>query len=714
MEHFLIINKNKKVYWFIGVFTNLCYNNFVQKVTKFAIIICFSLFCFLAISFSYNINSVFADYYITSFQLSEAIENAESGSTIEVSGGNISIRNTIIVDKSITLKFTGNANLTRFSQSFSNFFHITNVGNLIIDANGFSVLIDGGRTENDLNSNENFSIFKNEGNLTLKGITLQNNATQDGGGFYNLGVANLENCTLKNLCAINGGAFYNEGQLTFENCVIKNNFASSASAGISNTTLESTPKLTIINSTLENNGASSGGAISIIKGEVKILGGKFEGNIANNGANDLYIKKHLNPETDEISAEFLSQNQTSIVAEDGLVIGENFKIGKNSKIVLNQSLTPAGKIYIKSLPEQKNIFLEINNVADGQEVAEFLNSEDKTEDLFVVINNGFKLELLGSSLYAKETCDVCNITFKLKENNDILLERTISPGQVLPEDYFQASIANVSIPNGKHIVFKDKFDNIFEKDALIYNSLTIYVDFEINILKVKFYVEDVLQCEPLNIEYGKTISEKLEEIGSLIPAIETKEGYDLINPYWVKVGETEKFNFNETPVEENLSLQAYYVINTYQITFTLNYYKDSGKTIEFSQSQTITKNWHSQITEEDIPSFSAKEGYSGEIVWESYDELITENKEIFGSIQKDVLPINSNIDEVETNNLSENNAPETETQKISNTLLWVGLGIGSAIFVGLVVILFKFFNRKRISKNITNKNDNLFIGNRKK
>ena len=109
----------------------------MQKVTKFAIIICFSLFCFLAISFSYNINSVFADYYTTSFQLSEAINNEESGSTIEVSGGNISIRNTIIIDKSITLKFTGNANLTRFSQSFSNFFHITNVGNLIIDANGW-------------------------------------------------------------------------------------------------------------------------------------------------------------------------------------------------------------------------------------------------------------------------------------------------------------------------------------------------------------------------------------------------------------------------------------------------------------------------------------------------------------------------------------------------------------------------------------------------
>lgn len=686
----------------------------MQKFTKFAIIICFSLFCFLVINFSHNINSVFADYYITSFQLSEAIEDAESGSTIEISGGSISIRNTIIIDKSITLKFTGNANLTRFSQSFSNFFHITNVGNLIIDANGFSVLIDGGRTENDLNSNENFSIFKNEGNLTLKEITLQNNATQDGGGLYNLGVANLENCTLKNLCAINGGAFYNEGQLTFENCVIKNNFASSASAGISNTTLESTPKLTIINSTFENNGASSGGAISIIKGEVKILGGKFEDNIANNGANDLYIKKHLNPETDEISAEFLSQNQTSIVAEGSLVIGENFKIGKNSKIVLNQSLTPAGKIYIKSLPEQKNIFLELNNVEDGQEVAEFLNSEDKTEDLFVAINQGFKLELLGNSLYAKETCDDCNITFKLKENNDVLLERTISSGQVLPEDYFQTAVSNVLIPKGKHIVFKDKFGNIFEKDALIYNSLTIYVDFEINILKVKFYVEDVLQCEPLNIEYGKTISEKLEEIGSLIPAIETKVGYNLINPYWVKAGQTEKFNFDETPVEENLSLQAYYVINTYQITFTLNYYKESGKTIEFSQSQTITKNWHSQITEEDIPSFSTKEGYSGEIVWESYDELITENKEIFGSIQKDVLPINSNIDEVETNNLSENNAPETETQKISNTLLWIGVGIGSAIFVGLVVILFNFFNRKRISKNITNKNDNLFIGNRKK
>ena len=686
----------------------------MQKFTKFAIIICFSLFCFLVINFSHNINSVFADYYITSFQLSEAIEDAESGSTIEISGGSISIRNTITVNKNITLKFTSDANLTRYVQSFSNFFHITESGNLIIDANGFSVLIDGGRTEDDLNSNENFSIFKNEGSLTLKGITLQNNATKDGGGLYNLGIAILENCTLKNLCAIYGGAFYNEGQLTIKNCLIKNNIASSASAGISNTTLENTPKLTIINSVFENNGASSDGAISIIKGEVKILGGKFEGNIANSGANDLYVKKHLNPETDEISVEFSSQNQTSIVAEGSLVIGEDFKIGKNSKIVLNQSLTPAGKIYVKSLPEQKNIFLELNNIEDGQEVAEFLNSEDKTEDLFVAINQGFKLELLGNSLYAKETCDDCNIAFKLKENDDVLLERTILPGQVLPEDYFQTAVANVLIPKGKHIVFKDKFGNIFEKDTMIYDSLIIYVDFEINILQVKFYIENVLQAEPLNIEYGKTILEKLNELGCLIPSIENKEGYNLTSPYWVKVGETEKFNFNETPVEEDLSLQAHYVINTYQITFTLNYYKDSGNTIEFSQSQTITKNWHSQITEEDIPSFSAQEGYGGEIVWQNYDELITENKEIFGSIQKDVLPINSNIDEVETNNSSENNAPEAETQKTSNTLLWVGLGIGSAIFVGLGVILFKFFKKKRISKNITNKNDNLFIGNRKK
>ncbi|MBO4412840.1 MAG: hypothetical protein J5779_02380, partial [Clostridia bacterium] len=488
---------------------------------------------------------------------------------------------TIEIDKNITLKFITNSNITRFNKNFGNFFNITKDGSLTIDANGFSVQFDGGIEAADLDEIHDFSMFNNSGELVLCGITIKNNASIMGAGVKSFGNTTLQNCTLKNLFS------------------------------------------------------TYGGAASVLDGHIKILGGEFKENVAPDGrAKDLYLATESNPETDEISCLFSSQNQISIFSEQSLVIGENFIVASSSTVVLNQNQNKS-TLFVKSSPAATKINLKVNNLENNQKIVEFLGLQEPNLTLFDLQNKGYRLKLSGNCLYAEYVEVMCDVTFVLAENNQTLLQKQIKSGLTISQADFENAISDVEIPAGHHIVFKDEFKNIFDSTKQIDDNTTIFVYLEPDILKVEFYVENELITE-LNVEYGNAL--KAEEI----PAIPQKQNQDA-SAYWLLRGETEEFDFN-LPITENLVLDAHYFINTYKVTFTLKYLKDFGQALEFTQSKQITKESGYELSAKDLPEFENKLGYNGESEWENLNTTVNEDIEIFGVLQKDVLAVQFFVD----------------------------------------------------------------------
>jgi hypothetical protein len=96
--------------------------------------------------------------------------------------------------------------------------------------------------------------------LTIERLTVRGGASDSGGGIYNRGTLTLRNCTIldNNSDSGPGGGIYNEkGTLSLERCTVFDNKADrDFGGGIFNGGV-----LTLINSTISDNGAKEGGGI---------------------------------------------------------------------------------------------------------------------------------------------------------------------------------------------------------------------------------------------------------------------------------------------------------------------------------------------------------------------------------------------------------------------------------------------------------------------
>ncbi len=222
--------------------------------------------------------------------IQNAIFAANSGDTIKISPGtytdNLQIdknliiigdlqKNTIIdgnhVTSCIHIKHGINATIINLTLKNGNSF---NYGGGI-DNNGILTLKDS--TINDNVAQYGGGIY-NHGRITISGLTIKNNEGKfGGGGIWSDGTLTIKNSTITNntVPILSGGGIYNHGLMTIIGVTIKNNFVSDSGGGVSNS-----GTLTIEDSTITRNGATFGGGI-INYSIITIYGSTITYNMAN-------------------------------------------------------------------------------------------------------------------------------------------------------------------------------------------------------------------------------------------------------------------------------------------------------------------------------------------------------------------------------------------------------------------------------------------------
>lgn len=166
-------------------------------------------------------------------QLQDFINRATDGDTIT-----FACSGTIILTSTLTIKSKGQSG-----------------GNLTLDGNGESVILDGGNS---------VRVLLVDGmHLILKGLTLANGKTDESGGGLFIsrnGEATIDNSLFcGNTAKHGGGIFNNGGKMTITNCTIAGNTASAWGGGLYN---NFGGEATISFSTFVNNTASVAGGLT--------------------------------------------------------------------------------------------------------------------------------------------------------------------------------------------------------------------------------------------------------------------------------------------------------------------------------------------------------------------------------------------------------------------------------------------------------------------
>lgn len=156
-----------------------------------------------------------------------------------------------------------------------------------------TMTIEGGGHFISGNNDENVNsvlLVTDDGNLTLNDTTIkEGNATGEttgeGGGIYNSGTVTLTNSTVSgNTASSGGGGICNDGTVTLTNSTVSGNTAASDGGGI-----ENFGTLTLINSTISDNTASDGigGGLDNFGVTVTLTSSIISGNSASSG-NEVY------------------------------------------------------------------------------------------------------------------------------------------------------------------------------------------------------------------------------------------------------------------------------------------------------------------------------------------------------------------------------------------------------------------------------------------
>jgi hypothetical protein len=174
--------------------------------------------------------------------------------TIVLTGGQLTIQDTVIINGTDNLTISGNGRSRIFEISS----HASATLSKLSLVNG-AALLGGGA-------------IANAGTINLVDVTLSGNNSLAGGALANGGSAYLTNVTINNNRSINGGGIYNTGYLSVSNSTISRNDASSDGGG-----LYSTGGVEIRSSTFtlnmadwDNDKVGDGGGIRVQSGTITI------------------------------------------------------------------------------------------------------------------------------------------------------------------------------------------------------------------------------------------------------------------------------------------------------------------------------------------------------------------------------------------------------------------------------------------------------------
>lgn len=235
------------------------------------------------------------------------------------------------------------------------------------------------------------SIIINNGNITLEGITFQDNTTDtDGAGIFNSGSLNIKKCTFKNLnissnIARNGGAIYSNSTMNIINSTFENNHATYMGGAIYLGSL-STYNL-IDNCTFKNNnGTVHGGAIDSYKADnLQITNCIFDTNTATNGG------------AIEIAGTAIIKSNKFVNNNSGI------SNTRGSSLYLSEGLVTLQKNIIKDIPY--TIYIVDNSVVNAS--YNYYNTNDNPISQFYGnVNNTYWIKFIdGKIKYTDGTND---------------------------------------------------------------------------------------------------------------------------------------------------------------------------------------------------------------------------------------------------------------------------------------------------------------------
>jgi predicted outer membrane repeat protein len=271
----------------------------------------------------------------------------------------------------------------------------------------------GGRIRGQGNAFRLFAV-SNSGNLTLQNVNLSGGSSSYGGGVFNNGTLTIQNSTISGNRAGRGGGVSNHGTLTVENSTISGNNAGDG-GGVSNggfVFVESRPishttppagtycfyyggyydqyggvypsgvscfqlysgALTITDSTISKNSATTGGGISNYAGTVTIANSTISGNKGsgggafNHGGSFDYYGKNIPAGDFSIANSTISKNSASL---GGGVFNKGVFTIENSAISGNRATDDGGGIFNASN----------NNAPDGDlSLLDTTISENRAKD----------------------------------------------------------------------------------------------------------------------------------------------------------------------------------------------------------------------------------------------------------------------------------------------------------------------------------------------
>jgi hypothetical protein len=146
-----------------------------------------------------------------------------------------------------------------------------------------AVIVGAGKTSTIFDGQATNRIFDIQSgvSLSISGVTIKNGKADNGGAIRNAGDLTIEQSILTtNEATAKGGAIYNTGKLLLSTSTITNSVAATDGGAIAND--NAAGQVTIEQSTLANNEAKQGGAISNI-GYVSLLNATISGNTATHG-----------------------------------------------------------------------------------------------------------------------------------------------------------------------------------------------------------------------------------------------------------------------------------------------------------------------------------------------------------------------------------------------------------------------------------------------
>ncbi|WP_413828637.1 MULTISPECIES: hypothetical protein [unclassified Methanobrevibacter] len=328
-----------------------------------------------------------------------AINKSTSGSTIILNNGEYSGLNNTYIKINTTLTIT------------------TTNPNLPTIING------AGTTDSIITINEG-------GILTLKGLTLTNGYSDEGGAIKvnSRGIAIIDNCSFINNKASRGGFMYNFGTLTLTNSQIINNTAKELGGGLKNW-----GKATITNTLFMNNYAdSTGGAIYNFYFPMQINNCTFKDNSAKFVGGTIHNVGSLNLKNSVINGSRSSNSDAGAICND--IYGDNIGSCNITNTIITNSYAAKNGGAIFNNEVQK---LTLTNCTITNSQARYGGAIYNLADLTLNNNtmNGCTASDLGNYIYNLGNIRTSIIRFEALPNS-IDINKTIKLTANLTDDNF--------------------------------------------------------------------------------------------------------------------------------------------------------------------------------------------------------------------------------------------------------------------------------------